>query len=120
MQTLHVLIALLVLIAITVLPVMLAARWARARHRGFVHAFAAVVLATIAAHLVMALIGDPLLGLLAAFAVACAVYALVLGTSFVAAVGIAVVALVLQVAIVAGLLWLGLQLPVGVVFAATT
>lgn len=113
MELVHTLIALLVLVVITVVPVMIAARWARARRRGFLHALAAVVLATVAAHLSIALIGDPLLALAAALVAACAAYALVLGTPFVAAVGIAVVALVLQVLIVVALLWLGLQLPLG-------
>ena len=111
MELLHLLIALLLVIAITVVPVMVAARWARARRRGFFHCLAAVVLATVIAQLALAVIDGPLLGLVVAFVLACGAYALVLGTTFVSAVGIAVVALVLQVLILAGLLWLGLQIP---------
>lgn len=111
MEPIHLLLAALLVIAVTVVPVMIAARWARARRPGFFSALLAVVLATLVAQAAMALIGDPLLGLVVAFVLACAAYALVLGTPFVAAVGIAVVALVLQVLIIALLLWLGLQLP---------
>ena len=111
MELFHLLLAALLVIAVTVVPVVIAARWARARRRGFLPALAAVVLATIVAQLAMHLIGDPFLGLLVAFVLACGAYALVLGTPFVAAVGIAVVALVLQVVIIAVLLWLGLHLP---------
>lgn len=111
MELIHALVAVVVMVLITVVPVMIAAGWARARRRGFLPALAAVILATLAAHFSLSLIGSPLLGLLAAFVAACAVYALVLRTSFVAAVGIAVVAMVLQIVIVSALLWLGLQLP---------
>lgn len=114
MELLHALIALVVLIAVTVVPVMLAARWARARRRGFLHALAAVVLATGVAHLALYFIDSALLALVIAFVAGCAVYALVLGTSFVAAVGIAVVATILQFLIIAALLWLGLQIPLAV------
>ncbi|MDZ7828385.1 MAG: hypothetical protein U5K33_02490 [Halofilum sp. (in: g-proteobacteria)] len=114
MELVHALVALAVVIVITVVPVMIAARWAHARRRGFLPALAAVVLATVAAHLSLTLIGDALIGLLIAFVAACAVYALVLRTSFVAAVGIAVVAMVLQVLIVTALVWLGLQLPLDI------
>lgn len=114
MELLHALIALLVLIAITVVPVMLAARWARARRRGFLHALAAVVLATVVAHLALYFIDSALLALVIAFVAACGVYALVLGTSFVAAVGIAVVALILQILIITALMWLGMQIPLEV------
>lgn len=111
MDLIHALVALAVVVVVTVVPVMIAARWAHARRRGFLPALAAVVLATVAAHLALSLIGNALIGLLVAFVAACGVYALVLRTSFVAAVGIAVVAMVLQVLIVTGLLWLGMQLP---------
>lgn len=111
MELLQAVLALIVLIAITVVPVMLAARWARARRRGFLHALAAVVLATVAAHLAMYFIDNALLALVIAFVAACGVYALVLGATFVAAVGIAVVAMILQIVIVTALLWLGLQIP---------
>lgn len=108
MELVHALVALIV---ITVVPVMLAARWAHARRRGFLPALVAVVLATVAAHLALSFIGGALVGLLVAFVAACGVYAFVLRTSFVAAVGIAVVAMVLQVVMVALLVWLGLQMP---------
>lgn len=114
MELLHALIALVVLIAITVVPVMVAARWARARRRGFLHALAAVVLATLVVHLAMYFIDNALLALVIVFVGACAVYALVLGTSFVAAVGIAVIATILQLLIITALLWLGLQIPFAV------
>lgn len=111
MELLHALLALLILVAITVVPVMIAARWAHARRRGFLHALAAVVLATLVAHLALHFVGNALLALVIAFVAACGVYALVLGTSFVAAVGIAVVAMILQILILTALLWLGLQIP---------
>jgi hypothetical protein len=112
MDLVYLLVALLVLIAVTVVPVMIAAKWARARRSGFLPTLAAVVVATLAGQAALQFIGDPLLALAGAFVLGCAAYALVLGTSFVAAVGIAVVATVLQVVIVAALVALGLQLPV--------
>jgi len=111
MELLQVLALLLLLVAITVVPVMLAAKWARAQRSGFFACLAAVVIATVAGQLALHLLGGALLGLLAAFVAGCAAYALVLGTSFVAAVGIAVVAIVLQAVIVTALLLLGLQVP---------
>ena len=111
METLYVIGFVVLLVAITVVPVMIAAKWARARRSGFLHALAAVVLATVAAQLALALTGDALIGLVLALVGACVAYALVLGTSFVAAVGIAVVAVILQTLIVAALVALGLQMP---------
>ncbi len=111
METLYVIGFVVLLIAITVVPVMIAAKWAGARRSGFLPALAAVVLATIAAQLALALTGDALIGLVLALVGAFAVYALILGTSFVAAVGIAVVAVVLQALIVTALVALGLQMP---------
>lgn len=114
METLYLIGFVVLLIAITVVPVMVAARWAAARRPGFVHALVAVVLATVVAQLALALTGDALIGLVLAIVGACAAYALVLGTSFVAAVGIAVVAVILQALIVAALVTLGLQMPLPV------
>lgn len=111
MEFLRILLVLAVLIAVTVVPVMLAAKWARARRSGFLASLGAVVVATLVAHAALALIGEPLIALPVALVLALAAYALVLGTSFVAAVGIAVVAIVLQLLIVAGLALLGLQVP---------
>lgn len=111
MDTLYVIGFVVLLIVISVVPVMIAAKWARARRAGFLPALAAVFLATVAAQLALALTGDALLGMVVALAAMCAVYALVLGTSFVAAVGIAVVAVILQMLIVFALVALGLQLP---------
>jgi len=102
---------LVVLIAVTVLPVMLAAKWAHARRHGFFAALGAVVLATIVGQAVLAVLPMPLIGILLAFVVACAAYALVLGTSFVGGVGIAVVAFLLQTVIVIALVALGMQVP---------
>lgn len=112
MELVYLLGILVLLIAITVLPVMLAARWARARRPGFLAALAAVVVATVLVQLVLNLVGDPVLGFIAAFVVGCAAYAAILGSSFVSAVGIAVVAFLLQGLILIGLLALGLQVPV--------
>ncbi len=114
METLYIIGFVVVLIAITVVPVMIAARWAGARRPGFLPALAAVFLATLVAQLALVLTGDALIGLVLALVVACAVYALVLGTSFVAAVGIAVVAVILQAVIVTALVALGLQMPLPV------
>lgn len=119
MELIHTLIAAVVLVLITVVPVMIAARWAHARRRGFLPALAAVVLATLAVHLALAFIGHPLLAMVVALVAACGAYALVLRTSFVAAVGIAVVAMVLQLVLVTALIWLGLQLPFDFTIAAT-
>jgi len=103
--------AIVILIAVTVVPVMIAAKWARARRSGFLEALAAVVLATLAAQAAVAFI-EPAVGALAVALIAhILVYSWVLGTNFVAAIGVAVVAVVLQVVIVTGLLALGLQWP---------
>lgn len=114
METLYVIGFVVLLIAITVVPVMIAAKWARARRSGFLPALAAVVLATVVAQLALTVTGDALIGLVLALVGGCAVYALVLGASFVAAVGIAVVAVILQALIVAALVALGLQMPIPV------
>ncbi|PSQ90783.1 MAG: hypothetical protein BRD57_06005 [Proteobacteria bacterium SW_6_67_9] len=45
--------AIVILIAVTVVPVMIAAKWARARRSGFLEALAAVVLATLAVQVVI-------------------------------------------------------------------
>ncbi len=111
MELVYVLGFVVLVIAITVVPVMIAAKWARARRSGFGAALLAVMLATVVAQLALAFTGDALLGLILSFIVACAAYALVLGTSFVAAVGIAVVALALQVLIVSVLVTIGFELP---------
>lgn len=99
-----------VTVVITVVPVMLAAKWARARNSGFLASLAAVVLAAVASQLSLLVAGDALLGTVLALVVAFAVFALVLRTSFVAAVGIAVVAVVLQLLIASGLAMLGVEL----------
>ncbi len=99
------------IVVIMVVPVMLAAKWAGARRNGFLHAFAAVVLATMAGHLALALIGDAGAGLAVAVVAGLAVYALVLGTSFVAAVGIAVVAVLIQWAMLFAAVQLGFSTP---------
>jgi hypothetical protein len=114
METLYVIGFVVVLIAVTVMPVMVAAKWAGARRAGFLHALVAVVLGTVVAQVALSVTGDALLGLVLALVGGCAVYALVLGTSFVAAVGIAVIAVILQVLIVAALVALGLQMPIPV------
>jgi len=111
MPLLYMLLTLLVLIAITVLPVMIAAKWAHARNSGFFASLAAVVVATLLAQIALLLVGEPLIGLIVAFVVACGTFALILRTSFVAAVGIAVVALILQVVIVFVLMAVGLHMP---------
>lgn len=112
MDIVHLVGAVVILVAITVLPVMVAAKWAGARRNGLLAALGAVVVATVLGQLALNLIGEPLLGLGAALVLGLVAYAMVLGTSFVAAVGIAVVATVLQVLILIGLAALGLQVPV--------
>lgn len=99
---------------ITVVPVMLAAKLAGARRSGFLHAFAAVVLATIAGHIALWLIGDARIGLAVAVVLGLAAYAYVLGTSIVAAIGIAVVAVAIQWAMLFALVWLGVDTPFNV------
>ncbi len=71
METLYVIGFVVLLIAITVVPVMIAARWAAARRAGFVHALMAVILATLVAQLALALTGNALLGLVLALVGAC-------------------------------------------------
>ncbi|MDX1609268.1 MAG: hypothetical protein R3225_04020 [Halofilum sp. (in: g-proteobacteria)] len=119
MELIHSLIAVVILIVVTVVPVMIAAKWARARRSGFLHSLLAVVVATVVAQLALHLIGDPLLAFVVAFVGFVAAYALILGSTFVAAVGIAVIAVVLQVLILAALLWLGLQIPFEVTLPVT-
>ena len=111
MEPLHTLAFVLVVIAVTVLPVMVAAKWARARRSGFLPALGAVLLATFVSQLALVLVDHALIALALAFVAGCTAYALVLGTSFVAAVGIAIVSLALQVGMLVALVALGLQLP---------
>ncbi len=111
MDLLAVAVALAVIIGVTVVPVMIAAKWARARRNGFLAALAAVVLATLVAQAAVSLLEPPWLALGVAAVGGFLVYAWVLGTTFVTAIGVAVVALVLQVVIVAGLVALGLEWP---------
>ncbi len=104
------LLGLLVLLAVTVLPVSLAAGLANARRSGMLWSALAVFGGGIVAQFVLGLAGATLLGAGLAFLAMCAVYALVLEISLVGAVGVAVVAFILQILIALGLSYLGLHL----------
>ncbi|HEY2346813.1 MAG TPA: hypothetical protein VGH80_13210 [Xanthomonadaceae bacterium] len=101
--------AVVVILALTVLPVSLAARFADARRPGFLWSALAVVIAGIAVQFVLHAMGATLAGLAVAFLAMCAVYALVLETSLIGAVGVAVMAFFLQVVIAVGLVSFGLH-----------
>ncbi len=103
-------VALALLLALTVLPVSLAARFADARRPGLLWSALAVFGGGIVAQFVLAWMGASLAGLALSFLALCVVYALVLESSLVGAIGITVLAFVLQIAIAYGLNWLGLHL----------
>jgi len=103
-------VALALLLALTVLPVSLAARFADARRPGLLWSALAVFGGGIVAQFVLAWMGASLAGLALSFLALCVVYALVLESSLVGAIGITVLAFVLQIAIAYGLAWLGLHL----------
>lgn len=103
-------VALALLLALTVLPVSLAARFADARRPGLLWSALAVFGGGIVAQFVLAWMGASLAGLALSFLALCVVYALVLESSLVGAIGITVLAFVLQIAIAYGLAWFGLHL----------
>jgi hypothetical protein len=104
-------VALLVIFAVTVLPVSLAARFADAKRPGFIASAIAIVLSVIVENLVLVEVHTTILaGLALAFLSMCVVYALVLRVSLVGALGVAVMAFFLQVVIVVGLVSFGMHL----------
>ncbi|MBS0194749.1 MAG: hypothetical protein JSR34_10930 [Proteobacteria bacterium] len=103
-------VAILVLLALTVLPVSLAASFANARRPGMLHSALAVFLGGIVAQFLLGVMGASLTGLALSFLGMCVVYALVLEVSLVGAIGVAVLAFVLQILIAIGLAYLGLRL----------
>jgi hypothetical protein len=96
LQNLAGLLRILAALAITVLPVMLAARFVGAGRPGFLFSAIAVLLGGIAASLVFDLVADPLLGAVLAFLAMCSVYAWILQVSVSNAIGLAVIAFLLQ------------------------
>jgi len=100
----------LVLLALTVLPVSLAARFANARRPGFLWSALAVFIGGIVAQFIYAAMGGTLAAIAVAFLAMCVVYALVLETSLLGAIGVAVIAFFLQVVIAVGLVSLGMHL----------
>ena len=104
------LVAIAVILALTVLPVSLAARLADARRPGFLWSALAVVIGGIVAQFVLHAMDGTLAALAVAFLAMCVVYALVLETSVIGAIGVAVMAFFLQVVIAVGLVSLGLHL----------
>lgn len=103
-------VAILVLLALTVLPVSLAASFANARRPGMLWSALAVFLGGLVAQFVLATMGASLAGLLLSFLGMCVVYALVLEVSLVGAIGVAVLAFFLQLLIAIGLAYLGMRL----------
>ncbi len=110
MNHFHGLAALLVILALTVLPVTLAARFADAQRPGIVFSAIAVVLGGIASWFVLHAMGTSLAGLALALLALCVVYAVVLRVSLPGAIGIAILAFALQVIIAVGVLSYGLHL----------
>lgn len=102
--------AIAIILALTVLPVSLAARFADARRPGFLWSALAVVIGGIVAQFALQAMGRTPAGLGTAFLAMCVVYALVLETSVIGAIGVAVMAFFLQVVIAVGLVSLGLHL----------
>lgn len=106
----HGLAALLAILALTVLPVTLAARFADAQRPGFVFSAIAVVLGGIASWAVLHAMGTSLAGVALAWLTTCVVYAVVLRVSFPGAIGVAILAFSLQVIIAVGVVSYGMHL----------
>lgn len=102
--------ALLVILALTVLPVTLAARFADAQRPGLVFSAIAVVLGGIASWCVVHAMGATLAGFALAWLATCAIYAVVLRVSFPGAMGVAILAFSLQVIIAVGVVSYGMHL----------
>jgi hypothetical protein len=92
--------SLLILIAITVLPVKLAAGFVGAERDSWLFSTLAVVLGTVAVFASYKLVGGNLPGIALAFVALLATYAIVLKTTLGSAFGLAVIVLLLQIAII--------------------
>lgn len=103
------LLALAIVLALTVLPVSLAARMAHARRPGMLWSAIAVVAGGITAQFVLAMAGATLTGLALSFLALCVVYALVLEISLIGAIGVTVLSFFLQILIAYALAWFGLH-----------
>ncbi|MBS0457325.1 MAG: hypothetical protein JSS44_08365 [Proteobacteria bacterium] len=102
--------AVLVLLALTVLPVSLAAGVVNARRSGMLWSALAVFVGGIVAQFALVAMGATTAGVVVAFLAMCAIYALVLRTSLLGGIGIAVLAFILQVLFAFALALVGLHL----------
>lgn len=100
----------LLLLALTVLPVSLAAGFANARRPGLLWSALAVFVGGIVAQLALGWMGATTAGVIVAFLAMCAIYALVLRSSLLGGIGIAVLAFILQIVIALLLAHLGMHL----------
>lgn len=91
--------AVLAILAVSVVPVMLAARFVGAGRAGVVFSAIAVVLGGVAAYVTFTAFGGSLTGIFLAFIAMCIAYALVLRASIPKAFGLTIMALSLQVMI---------------------
>lgn len=103
------LVALALILALTVLPVSLAARMASARRPGLVWSVLAVFVGGIVAQIVLATLGATLVGAALSFLALCAVFAVVLDVPLIGAIGVAVLAYLLQILIAYALARFGLH-----------
>ncbi len=86
-----------ILVAVAVIPVMLAARLVGARRRGLLPALAAVILLSALSILIQETIAHDALQFVAVVAGGAAIFALTLGTSLLRGLGVAVVVVGIQV-----------------------
>jgi hypothetical protein len=91
--------ALLAILAVTVLPVSLAARFAGSSRSGFLYSTVAVVFGGFASSIAVQALGVTILGVLAAFLATCAVFGIVFRISLPSAIALGFMALSLQIMI---------------------
>ena len=91
------LIGIAIISAITVLPIMVAAKLLGAAHTGFFRCLLAVIVSAAANHIGDQLFGDSLVSLLASFAITALGFAIILGAGYLQALGISLLAIGIQV-----------------------
>ena len=89
-----------IVVAIGVVPVMIAARMLGARNTGFGSALLAVIIAAAVGAAVEALVGEGLIGIVVSLGVGAFVYAGVLGTTFWRGLGISILSTLILLAVV--------------------
>jgi hypothetical protein len=101
------LIGIAIIAAITVLPVMLAAKFLKANNTGFMSCLIAVVLSAAASNYIENYFSGSPAGLVLAFAFTAVVFSLILGAKYLQSAGIAILAVVIQYVGAIGLAGIG-------------